>query len=370
MRISEEHLSHWYQDGYAIVEDFLTPEELSAAQQTLYRTFPKLAEYVNAPSFYRSTYRGGHMKELPFLGDFLNLVAVHPEIVSFAERALETKKIALEQALIWAKYPGVDDFDMALHMDYRTTMLAYPKKQRPLEDIIFLIYYVDVDEQLGATYVVSKRHIKDELLVPDVRSRTEYAELYRLERPVYVRAGSMLIYNSATLHRGSGITAKDRIRFSHHIVYQRDDAPWMGYCVWANQGLTPELQHFIEGVSPRQRELLGFPPRGHAYWNEDMLLGVAARYPNMDMQPYLAAAKLSREKRKRLCGKLQTLRAPREPSPDANAEFASQSSAQSAKAQTSYYYRGMADYYALATGIPADYWLPRLMSYYGVNLHQ
>jgi ectoine hydroxylase-related dioxygenase (phytanoyl-CoA dioxygenase family) len=372
MRISEEHLKHWLDHGYTIVEDFLTPEELTAARKELYSTFPSLADYKYAPSLYRTSYRGGHMKELPFLGEFLNFVAVHPEIISFAERALETKKIALEQSLIWAKYPGVDDFDMALHMDYRTAMLVYPKKQRPFEDIIFLLYYVDVDEQLGATYVVSKQHVKDQLLVPDIRPRSEYPELYRQERPFHARAGSMLIYSNATIHRGSAITCSDKIRFSHHIVYQANAAPWMGYCVWANQGLSPELERFIEQATTRQRELLGFPPLGHAYWNEDTLVGVAARYPHMDMMPYLKAARIPKEQRDHLRVKLRLPRARDAGRVATNypGSASSKGSEQPVPNLTHDYYRGVADYFAAVSGVAADYWLPWLLPYSGPDVRR
>lgn len=364
--ISEEHLKHWFEHGYAIVEDFLTPEELTAAQQELNSTFPSLEDYAFAPSLYRSSHRGGHMKNLPFLGDFLNFVAVNPEIVSFAERALETKKIALEQSLIWAKYPGADDFHLSLHMDYRTTMMVYPRKRRPFEDIVFIIYYVDVDEHLGATYVVSKQDNGDKLLVPDIRPESEYPELYRHERPVHVRAGSMLIYSNATIHRASGITATDRIRFSHHVVYQSDDSPWKGFCVFAQQGLSPELERFIEQATTRQRELVGFPPLGHEYWDEDMIIGVGARYPNMDMTPYLKAAKIPKEQKKRLCDQLGQRRVNGTGigTIDPAVEQSSTETEQSATDLARGYYQGIADYYASITGVPADYWLTQLLAYY------
>lgn len=364
--ISEEHLDNWLEHGYTIVNDFLSKKELARAQQELHSTFPSLEEYTYASSLYRSSYRGGHMKNLPFLGDVLNFVALQPEIVTFAERALETKKIALEQSLVWAKYPGEDDFNLALHMDYRTTMLTYPRKRRPFEDIVFLLYYVDVDEQLGATYVVSKQHVKDELLVPDIRHESEYPELYRHEQPVYVRAGSMLIYNNATVHRASGITASDRVRYSHHIVYQADDAPWMGYCVWANQGLSPELEHFMEQATTRQRELVGFPPPGHDYWDEDMIMGVAARYPNMDMMPYLKAGNITKQQKSRLRSQLRRSRANDAGQAATNPQDFQ--SAQEDRNDSTYdYYRGVADYYAAVSGVAADYWLTLLLTYSGMG---
>ena len=38
--------------------------------------------------------------------------------------------------------------------------------------------------------------------------------------------------------------------------------------------------------SVRERDLFGFPRPGDAYWNEQTLEDVAARYPGMDLGPY------------------------------------------------------------------------------------
>jgi ectoine hydroxylase-related dioxygenase (phytanoyl-CoA dioxygenase family) len=365
-RISEEHLRHWREHGYTIVEDFLTPEELAAAQEEISRTFPSAEMYALAPTLYRTNYRGGHMKDLPFLGDILNFVAVDPEIVSFVERALGTKKLALSQSTVWGKYPGPDDFDMMLHMDYMTSTILYPNQRRPYEDVLFILYYVDVDEQLGATAVVSKRHNGGEPLVPVYRSRSEYPELYRRERPVHVRAGSLLIYDMTTLHRSSAITSPNRARYSHHIAYQREDATWMGVSAWATYGVSPEFQRFMGQASPRQRELLGFPPPGHAYWHEGTLVGIAARYPTLDMTPYVEAAKIPKSQRTRL---LRELRLPR-PDRTGHGMSAPQDGEHSTPPERALtdlagdYYRGVADYCAAVTGVPTGYWLPLLLAYY------
>ena len=39
-------------------------------------------------------------------------------------------------------------------------------------------------------------------------------------------------------------------------------------------------------MTPRQRDLFGFPPVGSDYWNEQTLRDVQVRYPEMDMAPY------------------------------------------------------------------------------------
>src|SRR5436309_2610139 len=87
------------------------------------------------------------------------------------------------------------------------------------------------------------------------------------------------------------ITAENGVRLSHHLVWRAAAYPFAGYHQWSRFGENALLERFIERTTPRQREVLGFPPPGHPYWNDQTLAGVAARYPKMDMTPYRAAAK-------------------------------------------------------------------------------
>ena len=222
MKISEWHLAHWREHGYVLVEDFLSSERLAAAQTQIAAIFPTPQMYASSPDLYRTDVRGGHMVGLPYLGDELNLVAVDPEIISFAEKALGTGCIMLVQSLVWAKYPGVDDFQQALHCDYMHRTLLYPPVGGP-EDVTLILSYNDVDERLGPTGVVSKKQIRDKMLVPYVRPEDRYPDLYALERSVTARAGALLIYDMATFHRGSAIRSRHAARYSHHIAYRLCD---------------------------------------------------------------------------------------------------------------------------------------------------
>ena len=48
---------------------------------------------------------------------------------------------------------------------------------------------------------------------------------------------------------------------------------------------------FLTQATPRQRELYGFPSISDPYWNEETLKGVQARYPNMNLAPYITGQK-------------------------------------------------------------------------------
>ena len=314
MVIAEHHVEHWRHHGYAIVEGFLSPSDVEAAWADLHEFLPTREQYASAPGWYGNDPGGGYSREFPFLGDFVNAMAVHPELVSFVERALGTRDLSLTQSIVWAKYGGGDDYEQPLHADYMNHSLLYPRFPAKREEVLFLLYYSDIDDTLGPTYVVSKEHTREELLVPYRRSREQFPDLYALERPVHLPAGSLLAYDTSTFHRGSRMSAPDGLRVSHHIVYRVNSAPWIGYRHWGNYGLSLEMQSFVEGASPRQRELIGIPPVGHGYWDETTMVGMAARYAGMDMTPYVEAAPLEPDAREAVTRRLTELRShgPRE----------------------------------------------------------
>ena len=63
---------------------------------------------------------------------------------------------------------------------------------------------------------------------------------------------------------------------------------WTGKLNWANQANQPAMTQAMVNMTPRERDLFGWPPAGSDYWNAQTLRDVAARYPGMDMTPYEA----------------------------------------------------------------------------------
>jgi len=295
MHISDAHVADWRGHGYTVVERFLPESSLNECRAAFDATFPSWETYASAPLAYRTDASGGHWREIPYLGDALNLVALHPDLIDFVERALGTRDVVLTQSMLWAKYAGFDDFDQSLHVDYMNNSVLYPAPREMPDQCTVMVYYADVHDDLGPTYVIPRDRTAQEPLVPYLRPRGRYPDLYALERPLIVPAGSMLLYDLRTFHRGSRLVRPRGVRLTHHIAYRRADAPWVGYKVWANYGLTLEMQELIERASPRQREVLGIPAPGHPYWTEDTLAGNAARFPGMDMTPYLDAAHVGPE---------------------------------------------------------------------------
>lgn len=291
-RITETHEAALVKHGYVIVPGFLKGEELAAARREMLLYFPTAEELAERPNRYGWIHDDPEnlQIEFPFAADVLNYNSTHPEIIGFVERLLGTREVLLSQAAIWAKYAGTGSFGQTLHMDYEGNTLVAPRDDGDFRQVNMILYYSDVPAELGPTFVVSQEKTKGQGLWPPFRPRKKYPELYREERPVLAEAGDLLVFGMKTFHRAGEVTAARGARFSHHLVYRGAAHAFNGYHQYSQFGEKPEMQHFIRRATPRQREVLGFPPPGHPYWNKQTLEAVAARYPGMDMAPYRTGA--------------------------------------------------------------------------------
>ncbi|HEV7300396.1 MAG TPA: phytanoyl-CoA dioxygenase family protein [Tepidisphaeraceae bacterium] len=285
MRITDQHAAQLHRHGYAIVPNFLTPHELAAGRAGMLRYFPSVDELEATPERYASIFEDPeHLQvEFPFAVDVLNDVSTHPEIVSFVERLLGTPRVLLSQAAIWAKYAGTGDFEQGLHLDYQGNTLVVPRDDESYRQVNMILYYTDVDAELGPTHVVSQEKTRELPLWPTHRTRKKDTALYKLEKPVLAAAGDLFIFSMRTWHRASDLVADRGVRFSHHLVYRAADHGFQGYHQYSQMGEKPELQSFITKATARQREVLGFPRMDDAYWTEETRAAVKMRYPGIKL---------------------------------------------------------------------------------------
>ena len=47
------------------------------------------------------------------------------------------------------------------------------------------------------------------------------------------------------------------------------------------------VEKLITEMSPEQRSVIGIPKPGDKYWNETKIQNLKARYPNINVSPYL-----------------------------------------------------------------------------------
>jgi hypothetical protein len=289
--VTQASIDHLIEHGYVLVPDFLTSVEVEAARSDMLRYFPAPHELELTPHRYGWIFEDPeHLQiEFPFDADTINHNSAHPDIIDLVDRLLGTREILLSQSAIWAKYAGTGSFAQTMHLDYEGNTLVVPRDDGPFRQVNLILYYSDVTDALGPTYVVPHDLTATLDIWPPFRPKKKWPHLYALEKPILAPAGSLLIFGMRTFHRAGEIAADSGARFTQHLVYRSSLCPFNGYHQYSHFGEKPEMKRFIEKATPRQREMLGFPPPGHPYWNADTLAGVAQRYSKMDMVPYFAA---------------------------------------------------------------------------------
>jgi hypothetical protein len=283
VRVPDATLDEVRRRGFAVVEAFLAPDELRCAQEALWLHFPKPDHYFAEPRRYAeygaSQFAG--VQEFPYRSWDLNRLAFHPDLVDAAERFLGTAELHLYKVELWAKYAGAVNYDQPLHRDYGSHSLVVPRCDGRYQQMTNFIFLSDVSDSDGPTRIVPfdrGRHVPFTPLYGDFG-------LADAEVPATGRAGSLLIYRSDILHRGSNFAGGGRSRFSLLADYQARGTTWAGKMSWPKQA--PERwATLMPRCTPRERDLFGFPRPGDDYWNEQTLADVAVRYPGMDMTPY------------------------------------------------------------------------------------
>jgi hypothetical protein len=274
--------------GFTLVEGFLQGDELAEAQEAVYDEFPSAEKYFSDPEHYGwvNSHQFSGLRKGPLRPLALNRIGHHPDLIDAAERFCGSTDIDFYHSQLWAKYSGGADYDQEHHRDFGNHNLVVPREDRRWPQMTTFVFLSDITEEDGPTMVVPREHT-GHIPIPD---SPESEDLRRYEVPVVGPAGSLMIYTTDVFHRGSSMTGERRSRFSYLANYMQRGAPWMGRSSWANTPGTSEVwDPVFADCSPRQREIYGFPPVGHEYWNEQTVRDTATRYPSIDMAPYATA---------------------------------------------------------------------------------
>ena len=289
MRVSESKLAEVWDRGFAVVEGFLDRATLKAAQDALWDVYPRPEDYFADPSqhtrWVRTQFSG--VRLYPYPSWALNRVAVYPDLVDAAERLLSAADLEIYKVELWAKYAGAVNYDQVHHRDFGNHSLVVPRRDGRHAQMTTFILLSDVTELDGPTKFVPQSESRDIPLHP---RRLPMGELFDKEVSGAASAGSLVIYKTDVFHRGSDFKAPGRSRFVMLVDFQERGWRWNGKIHWANHGDMPGLVEAMVAMTPRERDLFGFPRIGCDYWNAQTLADVALRYPGIDLTPYGAAA--------------------------------------------------------------------------------
>ena len=290
MRIPDANLAEIWDRGFTVVESFLDRDTLSAAQDALWEVYPRPEDYFADPEahpkFARSQIAG--LRLFPYVPQALNRVPVYPDLIDAAERFLETKEIDCYKVELWAKYSGAINYDQYHHRDYGNHTIVVPRADGVMPQMTCFILLSDVTEADGPTKAVPLEFTRD---IPIGKPETKMGELFEHEVAVTGPAGSILIYKTDVFHRGSDFKGPGRSRFVMPVDFKPRGWRWQGKLAWPDHAQRPGWKEAMTWMTPRQRDLFGFPPPGDAYWNAQTLSDVGLRYPDMDMTPYAEAVK-------------------------------------------------------------------------------
>jgi hypothetical protein len=291
MRIPDAKLAEIWDRGFTVVENFLDKETLSAAQDALWEIYPRPEVYFADPSAYpemaKSQFAG--LRLFPYRPPALNRIPVYPDLLDAAERFLQTKEVDCYKIELWAKYSGAIDYDQHHHRDYGNHTLVVPRADGLMPQMTCFILLSDVTELDGPTKAVPIDKTRD---IPLGVNHTRMGELFDDEVAITGPAGSILIYKTDVFHRGSNFGAPGRSRFVMPVDFKARGWRWQGKLAWPDRANSFEWKQAMSQMTPRQRDVFGWPPIGDPYWNAQTLADVALRYPDLDLAPYAEGATL------------------------------------------------------------------------------
>ena len=169
------------------------------------------------------------MGAFPFAGSgALNRLCVHPSLVDFAERALDTDDIRLYQAHAAAKYAGLTNYEQPMHTDRNHSWLP-AVGHAPWWNLTGFLYLNDVTESENPTLVVS---VRDSAGVD-----SPYPVILPEDEPGHLRGGAAGTRGARLVPRlplrrlapRRGLRGAETARFTLGLCFRRADHEWIGY---------------------------------------------------------------------------------------------------------------------------------------------
>lgn len=286
--LTEEQLDRFHTDGFVLVPDVLSADEVGVLQRGAWEQFPSPERYFADPESFAelAMHPFAGLATFPWTSPTLNRLVAHPRILAFVRQLLGLEDIRLYKGELWAKYAGGADYDQHHHRDFGNHTLVVPSVERRWMQVTTFTYLCDVDELNGATAVVPKRYSAH---IPLGQRRTDPGDLRDREVRVCGPAGSTLVYSTEVFHRATSLTSPTASRVMVLADYRAADATWTNKHAFGHLGQRPEMIEFVTNTSPDVRNLLDIPAPGHPYWTDQTIADMEVRYPGIDMSPYRAA---------------------------------------------------------------------------------
>ncbi len=305
-RFSELDVAAWREEGFAILPGFFSKEELAPVIADYERLYGMTGEGDghalnlkesgdSGASFEFREKQFKNIDTLPYDGSVeLNLLSLHPALISFSRSLLGVQNVCLYQSHTWAKYTGETDYDQDFHCDFGNHTLVVPADVPELRTVDFVIYLSDVTDGLGALHYVTKQKADD--ILGDRRigalDLSKQVALKEVECSAASPTGTLVAHSIDTFHRGTNLTLDKGYRFTMTAGYKAVGNDMVAYHAWQQTG-SNDWSQIMNNATPEQLSCLGIPEPGHRYWTARTLKLTRARWPGMDLAPYFSAAGVS-----------------------------------------------------------------------------
>ena len=229
--------------------------------------------------------------EFPFPGSgALNRLCVHPAIVDFAERALDSTDL---RALPGAHRREVHRRDELRATDaHRSEPLVAPRCRAGLRGGTSRHSSTSPTSTRAPRRPTSSRAATPKAETPacgeSCRTKIPSCTRPNDRRPACGVRCSRTATTSSTAASTSPRPCGARVH-PRASAFKLASCDWIGYSAPQSRSTSPDWVAFAEGCTPRELELFGFPPPGHPIWTAELLDATAARYPKLDLGPWRAS---------------------------------------------------------------------------------
>ena len=303
-RFSSADVSAWRDDGFALIEDFFSADDIA----------PMLVDYENLYGTVAATGDGKALVDkddgsfgastpeqfknidmLPYAASAeTNLLSLHPQLIAFAKALLGVEDVHLYQSHTWAKFTGEADYDQLFHCDFGNHTLTVPSDAPEMRTVDFIVYLTDVTDAHGALHYVPKsdsnRILRDGAVAAPTMAQQR--ELKAVEKSAAGPAGTLLAHSIDTFHRGTNLTQENGYRYTMTVGFKAHGNDQIGFHVW-QQAAGRDWSKLLDHASPEQLACLGIPKPGNSFWTLRTLKLTQARWPNWNATPYFQAAGLN-----------------------------------------------------------------------------
>lgn len=274
MKLSDDHLRTFEEQGFVVVENFYPEEKRAHIAATLRKTLPPWEVVKDHPP------ETGRLNDnFPYSEMLFNELTVDWDLISFVQRALETEDIHFRYAHNWARYPVPlsKPHKLHLHMDNGNNSLLPPCGGQRYGQISSWYFPEEVREDQAPMLIIPK---------PYGRDLTKKVLLV-------VRAGTQMIFNTHLWHSATPFQGAESQRYSVTRIYGRADHYWEGVGFITNLGRNEHFRKFIATLTARAREIFRFPPAGHPFYTREALALLEGQYPGWNArQEYAPGEKI------------------------------------------------------------------------------